>query len=35
MAIRVKNEKPLPRCTLSYGLMEGRRRPVTIQMLEV
>jgi len=35
MAIRVGSEKPIPRCTLSYGLIEGRRRAVTIQMLEV
>lgn len=35
LGLRIAEEKPLPRCTLSYGLIEGRRRFVTIQMFEV
>jgi undecaprenyl phosphate-alpha-L-ara4FN deformylase len=35
LGVRLSDPAPLPRCTLSYGLMEGRRRFVTIQMLEV
>ena len=35
LGLRLAEPAPLPRCTLSYGLVEGRRREVTIQMLEV
>lgn len=35
MGARIVNEEPLPRCTLSYGLVEGRRQIVTIQSLDV
>lgn len=35
LGLRIAEEKPLPRCTLSYGLVEGRRRFATIQMFEV
>ncbi len=35
VGLRLAEPSPLPRCTLSYGLVEGRRHEVTIQMLEV
>jgi len=35
LGLRLAEPAPLPRCTLSYALMEGRRHEVTIQMLEV
>lgn len=35
LGLRLAEPAPLPRCTLSYALMEGRRQEVTIQMLEV
>jgi undecaprenyl phosphate-alpha-L-ara4FN deformylase len=35
LGLRIAEDKPLPRCTLSYGLVEGRRRFATIQMFEV
>jgi undecaprenyl phosphate-alpha-L-ara4FN deformylase len=35
LGLRLAEPAPLPRCTLSYALVEGRRQEVTIQMLEV
>lgn len=35
LGLRISEEKPLPRCTLSYGLIEGRRRFATIQLFDV
>lgn len=35
LGFRIAEGTPLPRCTLSYGLVEGRRRFATIQMFEV
>ncbi len=35
LGLKIAEDKPLPRCTLSYGLVEGRRQFATIQMFEV
>lgn len=35
LGLRISEEKPLPRCTLSYGIIEGRRRFATIQLFDV
>jgi len=35
LAARLGTGKPLPRCTMTYGAMEGRHGVVSIQMLEV
>jgi undecaprenyl phosphate-alpha-L-ara4FN deformylase len=35
LAHRISSGVPLPRCTLSYGSLEGRTGAVTLQMLEV
>jgi peptidoglycan/xylan/chitin deacetylase (PgdA/CDA1 family) len=35
LAARLGTGKPLPRCTMTYGALEGRHGVVSIQMLEV
>jgi len=35
LALRLSTGKPLPRCTMSYGEIEGRAGAVALQMLEV
>ena len=35
LAVRLSTGKPLPRCTMSYGEIEGRAGFVALQMLEV
>lgn len=35
LALRLSTGKPLPRCTMSYGEIEGRAGVVALQMLEV
>lgn len=35
LSLRLSLERPLPRCTMSYGEIEGRSGVVSLQMLEV
>jgi hypothetical protein len=35
LALRLSTGKALPRCTMSYGEIEGRAGVVSMQMLEV